>query len=297
MDDQHFNDIWNKELKTAFQSIFNKDLSDISFEGLYRFVYTFVSQKYGEKLYKAIEELLIEHLLQRVRQSIPESSSMEFLPILKLLWNDYHLALRLIRSIVAYMDRVYVAGQKLLPTYDLGLRLFRDHILRDEVIHQRLLQAFVEMIDNDRWDSLIDQTTLKDIYQMFIILGMNSRCVYEEDFQQPLSQQLTLFYTNQCEKLLSEYSISEYIRYVSTLMDGVVQWTTDCFDDSMTEGITKILVDQLITKPRESIVEKIQSSMMSISDCLSQLSPRTTNFKSSRSEKDIQSYSPHFDEI
>ena len=95
-----------------------------------------MSHNYGDKLYKAIKELLTEHLLQEVRQTLIESSSIQFLTTFQSVWNDYRQAVHLIRLIVTYMDRVYVPKQGLLPTYTLGLRLFRDHILRDTNIRR-----------------------------------------------------------------------------------------------------------------------------------------------------------------
>ena len=69
MDDRIVNDIWNTSLKAAIQEIQKKNNSGLSFEELYRNAYTMVLHKHGEKLYTGTREVVIEHLVNKVRYS------------------------------------------------------------------------------------------------------------------------------------------------------------------------------------------------------------------------------------
>ncbi|CAF4046640.1 unnamed protein product, partial [Rotaria sordida] len=86
---------------------------------------------------------------------------------------------------------------------------------------------------------------------MLISLGINSRLVYEEDFEIPFLKRLTEFYQLQSQKLLVENDASEYIRKVSMLNDAATQWIIDCFDESTKEHIIQVLEDELIKKHME----------------------------------------------
>ena len=151
------NEIWNKSLKTAIQEIQKKNNSGLSFEELYRNAYTMVLHKHGEKLYTGTREVVIEHLIQKVRNDVIDSLNNNFLTTLNVSWNDHRTAMIMIRDILMYMDRVYVAGQKLEPVYNLGIILFRDNIVRYPPIRDHLKQTLLDMVAKERRGELIDK--------------------------------------------------------------------------------------------------------------------------------------------
>lgn len=151
------NEIWNKSLKTAIQEIQKKNNSGLSFEELYRNAYTMVLHKHGEKLYSGTREVVIEHLIQKVRNDVIDSLNNNFLMTLNVSWNDHRTAMIMIRDILMYMDRVYVAGQKLEPVYNLGIILFRDNIVRYPPIRDHLKQTLLDMVAKERRGELIDK--------------------------------------------------------------------------------------------------------------------------------------------
>jgi cullin 3 len=197
-----------------------------------------------------------------VKPYILESSSEQFLTKLKSAWDDHRLAMRMILDCLMYMDIAYVRYQRLEPIYNVGLILFRDNIVRYPIVRERLQNTLLKMVDHGGCDGIVDKTVLKGIYQMLISLGMDSRSVYEEDFEKPFLKQLAEFYQLQSQKLLAENSISEYIHKVSTLIDEVAQWTGNCFDELTKERINEVLENELITKHIKSIMSMINSSIV-----------------------------------
>ncbi|CAF4718256.1 unnamed protein product, partial [Rotaria sp. Silwood1] len=133
---------YRTSLKTAIQEIQKKNNSGLSFEELYRNAYTMVLHKHGEKLYTGTRAVVIDHLVQKVRQDVVDSLNNNFLATLNTAWNDHRTAMVMIRDILMYMDRVYVSGHKLEPVYNLGLILFRDNVVRYAIniaiVHWRL---------------------------------------------------------------------------------------------------------------------------------------------------------------
>lgn len=57
---------------------------------------------------------------------------------LKKLWDDHTTAMIMIRDILMYMDRVYVAQSHLTPVYNLGLTIFREEIIDQTQINNYL---------------------------------------------------------------------------------------------------------------------------------------------------------------
>jgi cullin 3 len=92
------------------------------------------------------------------------------------------------------MDRVYVQQFNVEPVYNLGLLLFRDHIVRYTNIRDPLKQTLLEMIAKERRGEITDRSAIKNACQMLVTLGIDSRSVYEEDFEAPFLQQSAEFY-------------------------------------------------------------------------------------------------------
>ena len=119
----------------------------------------------------------------------------------------------MIRDILMYMDRVYVQQNNVDNVYNLGLIIFRDQVLVCEVflefkvvhwiciqvvryggIRDHLRLTLLEMVVRERKGEKVDRTAIKAACQMLMILGIESRAVYEEDFERPFLIQSAEFF-------------------------------------------------------------------------------------------------------
>lgn len=219
MDDKIMQDIWSL-LKSAIQEIQRKNNSGLSFEELYRNAYTMVLHKHGDRLYNGLKEVVTEHLEKKVRKEVTDSLNNDFLHTLNEAWNDHQTSMVMIRDILMYMvscpssfyhlfltnliflqDRVYVQQNNVENVYNLGLILFRDHIVRYGNISDHLRSTLLDMVARERKGEVIDRMAIKNACQMLLALGIEqsegrngSRHVYEEDFERPFLAQSAEFY-------------------------------------------------------------------------------------------------------
>eukprot|EP00118_Oscarella_pearsei_P022271 m.254469 g.254469 ORF g.254469 m.254469 type:complete len:153 (+) comp40385_c0_seq7:1439-1897(+) len=128
-DPKFMTDTWNL-LKNAIQEIQKKNNSGLSFEELYRNAYNMVLFKQGEQLYDRSKNVVEQHLLGKVRVTVVDSLNEKFLDVLNAAWNDHQTSMVMIRDILMYMDRVYVAQAKLPNVYDVGLIAFCELVAR-----------------------------------------------------------------------------------------------------------------------------------------------------------------------
>lgn len=149
MDEKYVNSIWAL-LKNAIQEIQKKNNSGLSFEELYRNAYTMVLHKHGEKLYTGLREVVTDHLVNKVRSDVLESLNNNFLQTLNSAWNDHQTSMVMIRDILMYMDRVYVQQNNVDNVYNLGLMIFRDHIIRHPATHSHLCATLLAMVARER---------------------------------------------------------------------------------------------------------------------------------------------------
>jgi len=227
-------------LRNAIQEIQKKNNSGLSFEELYRNAYTMVLNKHGEKLYTGLKEVVNEHLIQKVRKDVLLALNNQFLFVLNQAWNDHQTAMVMIRDILMYMDRVYVQNYNVEPVYNLGLILFRDTVVRYPQIKDHIRQTLLDMVHKERRGELTDRSAIKNTCQMLMTLGIESRSVYYEDFEDPFLQQSAEFYRRESQNFLAENSASVYIRKVDDRIREESERANHYLDKSTEPRIVKV---------------------------------------------------------
>lgn len=261
MDEKYVNNIWAL-LKNAIQEIQKKNNSGLSFEELYRNAYTMVLHKHGEKLYTGLRDVVTEHLVTKVKEDVLAALNNNFLQTLNSAWNDHQTSMVMIRDILMYMDRVYVQQNNVDNVYNLGLMIFRDQVVRHPTIRDHLRTTLLEMVAKERRGEVVDRGAVKNACQMLMVLGIDSRNVYEEDFERPFLEQSAEFYKSESQKFLGENSASVYIKKVEARINEEAERATHYLDKSTEEPIVKVLEEELISKHMKTIVEMENSGVV-----------------------------------
>lgn len=81
-------------------------------------------------------------------------------------------------------------------------------------IRDHLRKTLLDMVMLERKGEVIDHLAIKNACQMLTVLGIDSRWVYEEDFERPFLTQSASFYKMESQKFLSENNASVYIKKV-----------------------------------------------------------------------------------
>ncbi|XP_032830819.1 cullin-3 isoform X2 [Petromyzon marinus] len=261
MDEKYVANIWNL-LKNAIQEIQKKNNSGLSFEELYRNAYTMVLHKHGEKLYTGLREVVTEHLINKVRTDVLNSLNNNFLQTLNQAWNDHQTSMVMIRDILMYMDRVYVLQNNVENVYNLGLIIFRDQVVRYGNIRDHLRQTLLDMIARERRGEVVDRGAIRNACQMLLMLGIESRTVYEEDFEIPFLRMSAEFFQMESQKFLAENSASVYIKKVEARITEETERAVHYLDKSTEEPIVHVVEEELISKHMKTIVEMENSGLV-----------------------------------
>ena len=237
------------------QEIQKKNNSGLSFEELYRNAYTMVLHKHGERLYSGLKEVVTNHLENKVRGDVLASLNNNFLQTLNSSWNDHQTSMVMIRDILMYMDRVYVQQNNCENVYNLGLVIFRDKIVRYGSIGNHLRHILLDMIAKERRGEVIDRGAIKNACQMLMMLGIDTRNVYEEDFESHFLKQSAEFYKIESQKFLEENSASVYIHKVEARINEEAERATHYLDESTESRIVEVVEEELIKRHMRTIVE------------------------------------------
>ncbi|CAI2354305.1 unnamed protein product [Caenorhabditis sp. 36 PRJEB53466] len=255
IDEQYVTQTWDL-LKRAIQEIQRKNNSGLSFEELYRNAYTMVLHKHGERLYNGLKDVIQEHMAN-VRLRIVESMQKgNFLDTVADSWTDHTVAMVMIRDILMYMDRIYVAqNTHVLPVYNLGLDSFRTEILRQNGIGDRLRDSLLELIKLDRKSNQINWHGIKNACDMLISLGIDSRRVYEDEFERPLLKETSDYYRDVCKDWLNgENDACFYLSQVENCMHEEANRASRYLDKPTETKILQVMDDVMVAEHINTIV-------------------------------------------
>eukprot|EP00117_Sycon_ciliatum_P030153 scpid29936/ scgid23840/ Cullin-3 len=261
MDDRYVNDIWLL-LKNAIEEIQRKNNSGLSFEELYRNAYTMVLHKHGERLYSGLRQVVMDHLVSTVQHEVEAALNNNFLGVLNSVWNEHQTAMVMIRDILMYMDRVYVQQNGVDSVYDMGLILFRDHVVHSNAVHHHLSATLLFMVTKERSGEVIDRSAAKTACSMLVTIGVGHRRVYERDFEEPFLRESAEFYQLESQRFLSENSASVYIRKVESRLKEEVERVHHYLDQGTEGPITEVLESVLIDDHMKEIVEMENSGVV-----------------------------------
>lgn len=107
----------------------------------------------------------------------------------------------------------------------------------------------------ERRGEVVDRIAIKNACQMLMVLGINSRSVYEEDFERPFLQQSAEFYKMESQKFLAENSASVYIKKVEARISEEAERAKHYLDDSTEPRIVDVVEQELIKKHMKTIVD------------------------------------------
>lgn len=198
----------------------------------------------------------------QIREDVLKSLNNNFLKTLNQAWTDHQTSMVMIRDILMYMDRVYVQQNDVDNVYNLGLIIFRDQIVRHGTIREHLRETLLGMVMLERKGEVIDHLSIKNACQMLTVLGIDSRWVYEEDFERPFLTQSASFYKMEAQKFLSENNASIYIKRVESRIAEESDRAKLYLDSDTEPRIVQVVEDELIKRHMRSIVDMENSGVV-----------------------------------
>jgi cullin 3 len=263
LDDRLSSSIW-MTLKSAIQEIQKKNNGGLSFEELYRNAYTLVLHKKGDSLYEGVKDVIREHLEEKIRVDVLNALNNQFLQVLNQVWFDHQTSMMMIRDILMYMDRIYVQQCSVDNVYNVGLNLFRDHVINHPLIRDHLRSTLLSQVAMERHGELIEAHWIKNVCQMLVQLGIDKRTVYEEIFEQPFLEQSAEFYRSESQRYLNQNCASTYIREVEQRIEEESKRAQRYLDPGTEQKIVQVVERELITNHMTTVVEMENSGVVNM---------------------------------
>ncbi|KIZ00668.1 cullin 3 [Monoraphidium neglectum] len=259
MDPNYADKTW-KVLEDAIREIHNQNASGLSFEELYRNAYNMVLHKYGDRLYNGVAQALTRQL-QTIAGRVEAAQGESFLKELKARWDDHIKSTQMIRDILMYMDRTYVTQQHKTPVFQLGLDLWRDHVVHNATIQQRMLATLNDLISRERAGEVIERSLLRATTQMLVDLGP---AVYEADFERPFLAGAADFYAKEAQAFVASCDCPQYLRKAERRLGEEVDRVKHYLDASTEAKITRVVENELIREQMRALVDMEGSGLVAM---------------------------------
>ncbi|KAL9659124.1 hypothetical protein QQ045_018653 [Rhodiola kirilowii] len=108
-------------------------------------------------------------------------------------WANHKVMVRWLSRFFYYLDRYFIARRSLLPLHDVGLTCFKELVY--EVVKDKVRDAVITLIDQEREGEQIDRALLKNILEILVEIGMGSMEQYENDFEQAMLDDTAAYYS------------------------------------------------------------------------------------------------------
>ena len=131
-------------------------------------------------------------------------------------------------------------------------------MVRHEGIGDHLKQTLSEMaMRHIEQLGCYDRSSIKAACQMLIILGIDSRDVYEEYFERPFLIRCAAFYKVERQRLLADNSESGYVEKAKERITEEDDRVRRCFpDDQITvQKIVELVTDVFLNENLKTVVE------------------------------------------
>ncbi|XP_019379658.1 PREDICTED: cullin-4A isoform X1 [Gavialis gangeticus] len=165
--DNYTQDTWQK-LHEAVRAIQSSTSIKYNLEELYQAVENLCSYKVSATLYKQLRQVCEEHVKAQIFQFREDFlDSLLFLKKIDKCWQDHCRQMIMIRSIFLFLDRTYVLQNSMLPSiWDMGLELFRNHIISDKLVQNKTIDGILLLIERERNGEAVDRSLLRSLLSM-----------------------------------------------------------------------------------------------------------------------------------
>ncbi len=257
LDANALNVIWTS-LKEAIHKIFEKKSSSLSFEELYNYGYKMCLHKRVDVLYNGVCELIKDHLLELLEHvhRLPEEGLLNGI---KRTWDDFKIAATNIKDILLYMNRNHVKKLEKPDSFDIAIMYFRDIIIYNDKIRERLKSVLLANVASERDGNVIDRHLIRSVVFVLVELG-----AYEETFEKEVLEQAKAFYSHESKMLMSECTCADYMRRVEVRILEEGNRASSYLSSSSQAKLLSVVEAQLITAQARTLVEMENSGCVAM---------------------------------
>ena len=120
--------------------------------------------------------------------------------------------IRIIKEILLYMDKNFAKkARNLMNVQDMQTSQFKKHVVLKDQIKRRLINLLLSEIERERNGETIERIFVQKVIEMLIEVGMQSKKIYEQEFEAHLITQTRDYYRNESNRFITENSCNDFL--------------------------------------------------------------------------------------
>ncbi|NWR19136.1 CUL4B protein, partial [Emberiza fucata] len=249
--ENYTDETWQK-LKEAVEAIQNSTSIKYNLEELYQAVENLCSYKISANLYKQLRQICEDHIKAQIHQFREYPFLVLFLKKIDKCWQDHCRQMIMIRSIFLFLDRTYVLQNSMLPSiWDMGLELFRTHIISDQKVQNKTIDGILLLIERERSGEAIDRSLLRSLLSMLSDLQ-----IYQDSFEHRFLEETNRLYAAEGQRLMQEREVPEYLHHVNKRLEEEADRIITYLDQSTQKPLIATVEKQLLGEHLTAILQK-----------------------------------------
>nr|XP_060625623.1 cullin-4A isoform X1 [Anolis sagrei ordinatus] len=250
--DNYTRETWQK-LHEAVRAIQTSTSIKYNLEELYQAVENVCSYKASPTLYRQLRQVCEDHVKAQILLFREDSlDSVLSLKKINKCWQDHCRQMIMIRSIFLFLDRTYVLQNSMLPSiWDMGLELFRSHIISDKLVQTKTIDGILLLIERERNGEAVDRSLLRSLLSMLSDLQ-----VYKDSFEPRFLEDTNRLYTAEGQRLMQEREIPEYLHHVNKRLEEEADRVVTYLDHSTQKPLIACVERQLLGEHLTAILQK-----------------------------------------
>ncbi|NXP22017.1 CUL4B protein, partial [Scytalopus superciliaris] len=260
--ENYTDETWQK-LKEAVEAIQNSTSIKYNLEELYQAVENLCSYKISANLYKQLRQICEDHIKAQIHQfreypflAVDKPKlfifNVLFLKKIDKCWQDHCRQMIMIRSIFLFLDRTYVLQNSMLPSiWDMGLELFRTHIISDQKVQNKTIDGILLLIERERNGEAIDRSLLRSLLSMLSDLQ-----IYQDSFEHRFLEETNRLYAAEGQRLMQEREVPEYLHHVNKRLEEEADRIITYLDQSTQKPLIATVEKQLLGEHLTAILQK-----------------------------------------
>lgn len=242
-----------KNLHDAVVAIQTSTSIEQSLEELYQGVENLCNYGLATRIYEDLARITKQHVCDNVDQFLGESMDRQiFLKKMNDCWLSHCRQMIMIRSIYLYLDRTYVLqNPSILSIWDLGLEIFRVHIIMNPLVQTRTVDGVLMLIEMERNCDTVDRTLLKSILRMLTDLQ-----IYKDIFEQKFLDATDQIYAAEGHRLMEKLDVPDYLAHVDKRLNEENERLLHYLDPSTKWQLIHTVEKELLTEHITNILQK-----------------------------------------
>ncbi|KAH9288753.1 hypothetical protein KI387_032870 [Taxus chinensis] len=156
-------------------------------------------------------------------------------------WADNNKALQMIRGILMYMDGTYVTNFNKTLVNELGMKLWRENIVKISIICDRLRDTLLDLVHRERMSEIINRGLMRNIIKMLM-----EASVYQDDFERPFLNITFDFYRIESQQFIECCDCGEYMKKAERRLNKEIERVSHYLDPWSEVKITNVVDKEMI---------------------------------------------------